>query len=214
MMRAKRVFSFVACLALLVCWMSGHSGLAESKSLYNHGMDVIHLMAEMIGSDDYVNLFTENTEIREIVDQLAEGDYAEPEAVYVLTVPAENLNAMAELGALDNASDALKQKLNQRMIASLVSQVNGRSGAVKLAAASVCTAGKTFVHDQAQDMIYLYVFANTAPVAVTFTVGEDHTVSASGMFVVYDDFPCGSAGEIEAFFEELEVDVQPLEDQF
>ena len=85
---------------------------------------------------------------------------------------------------------------------------------MKLAAASVCTAGKTFVHDQAQDMIYLYVFANSAPVAVTFTVGEDHTVSASGMFVVYDDFPCGSAGEIEAFFEELEVHVQLLEEHF
>lgn len=207
----KKMICCLLCVSMLA--MSSAS-LAETQSLYAHGMDVIHLMAEMIGSEDYVNLFTVNTEIREIVDQLAAGDYAEPEAVYVLTVPVESLNAMAELGALDNASDALKQNLNQRMMASLVSQVNGRSGAVKLAAASVCTAGKTFVHDQAQDMIYLYVFANTAPVAVTFTVGEDHTVSASGMFVVYDDFPCGSAGEIEAFFEELEVHVKHLENHF
>lgn len=208
----KKMICCFLCTVLMLS--AGSACLAATKTLYSHGMDVIHLMAEMIGSDDYVNLFTENTEIREIVDQLAKGDYSEPEAVYVLTVPAESLNAMAELGALDNASDSLKQNLNQRMMASLVSQVNGRSGAVKLAAASVCTAGKTFVHDQAQDMIYLYVFANTAPVAVTFTVGEDHTVSASGMFVVYDDFPCGSAGEIEAFFEELEVHVQPLENHF
>ena len=205
----------ICCLLCAALMLSvGSACLAETKSLYSHGMDVIHLMAEMVGSENYVNLFTANTEIREIVDQLAKADYTEPEAVYVLTVSEEILNAMAELGALESASDALKQYLSQRMMTSLVSQINGRSGAVRLAAASVCTAGKTFIHHDAQDLIYLYSFANAAPVAVTFTVGEDQTVSASGMFVVYEDFPCGSAEEIEAFFEEVEVRVQPLEGHF
>lgn len=204
----------IGCLLCVIMLAMGIVCLAETQSLYAHGMDVVHLMAEMVGAEDYVNLFTANTEIREIVDQLAEGDYTEPEAVYVLTVPEESLTYMAELSTLENTSDALKQYLKQRMTASLVSQINGRSGAVKLAAASVCTAGKTFVHDQAQDAIYLYVFANTAPVAVTFTAGEDQTVSVSGMFVVYEDFPCGSVEEIEDFFEEINVQVQKLPEHF
>ncbi len=204
----------IGCLLCVIMLTMGSVCLAKTQSLYAHGMDVIHLMAEMVGSEGYVNLFTANTEIREIVDQLAEGDYTEPEAVYVLTVPEESLTSMAELSTLENASDALKQYLKQRMTASLVSQINGRSGAVKLAAASVCTAGKTFVHDQAQDAIYLYVFENASPVAVTFATGEDQTVSASGMFVLYEDFPCGSAEEIEAFFEEVEVHAQSLTEHF
>lgn len=206
----KKMLCRIMGITLALVMIAGSACLAETRSLYDHGMDVVRLMAEMVGSEDYVNLFTANTEIREVVDQLSEGDYSEPQAVYVLTAPEESLTTMAELGALETASDGLKHHLKQRMMTSLISQINGRSGAVKLAAASVCTAGKTFVHDQAQDAIYLYVFENTAPVAVSFATGEDQTVSASGMFVLYEAFPCGSAGEMEAFFEEINVHVQLL----
>ena len=61
----------ICCFLCAVLMLSVCSAcLAETKTLYNHGMDVIHLMAEMIESDDYVNLFTVNTEIREIIDEL------------------------------------------------------------------------------------------------------------------------------------------------
>lgn len=59
-------------------------------------------------------------------------------------------------------------------------------------------------------MIYLYTYENAFPVAVTFTVGEDGSVSASGIFVLYEEFTCGSAEEIEAFFSDLGVVVNEV----
>ena len=79
-------------------------------------------------------------------------------------------------------------------------------------ASSVCTVGKTFVNENAtEDVIYLYTYENALPVAVTFTIGEDQAVSASGVFVMYDGFTCGSADEIKSFFSDIIVDVTEVQ---
>ena len=115
---------------------------------------------------------------------------------------------MAELSNLEGASEELKNYLTQRVMASLMSQINAMSGVENLAASSVCTVGKTFVSENAEEnVIYIYVFEGTAPVAVTFTLGEDHTVSATGTFIFYDGFTCGSAKEIESAFSDIAVNV-------
>ena len=91
---------------------------------------------------------------------------------------------------------------------SLMTQVNSMAGAETLAATSMCTVSKTFVSENADsDVTYLYTYADAAPVAVSFTVGEDHAVSASGSFVLYDGFTCSSEAEIKSFFSYLTVDV-------
>ena len=83
--------------------------------------------------------------------------------------------------------------------------------AMNLAAASVCTSGKTFVSDEiSESVIYLYTFDDARPISVTFTCGEDNTVSASGMFMMNDEFPCDSVAEIEEFFGEVGVNVSEV----
>ena len=37
------------------------------------------------------------------------------------------------------------------------------------------------------DTIYLYTFENAVPVAVSFTVGEGNTISASGTFLIAEE---------------------------
>ena len=56
-------------------------------------------------------------------------------------------------------------------------------------------------------MIYLYTYDNAVPAAVTFSVGEDHTISANGIFVLYDKFADGSADEIKSSFSNIKVEV-------
>ena len=115
---------------------------------------------------------------------------------------------MAELSDLEGVSEELKNYLTQRVIASLMSQINAMSGVENLAASSVCTVGKTFVSENAtENVIYIYTYEGTAPVAVTFTLGEDHSVSATGTFILYDGFTCGSAEEIRGIFGDITVNV-------
>lgn len=187
---------------------------AEAKSLYTQGLEVIQLMSEMTQSEEYINLYTENDGIKGIVQNIRSGDYTTPKAVYAVSITDENLAKIAELSNLGGVSEGLKSFLTQRIFSSLMVQINSMSGVENLATASVCTIGKTFVNEDVdENVIYLYTYDNAFPVAVTFTVGEGHAVSASGTFIMYDKFTCGSADEIKSFFNYVTVEVTevPLE---
>ncbi len=217
----KKSFRSIICVvaismsAIMVLSLSGCSkneSKPEQKSLYAQGLEVVQLMVEMTQAEEYVDVYTANSEIKTVIQDISSGNYSEPKAVYSLSITEENLAAMAELNNLDNASEGLKDFMMQRVFASLMTQLNGMSGVEKLAASSVCTVGKTFVNENANDdVIYLYTYEDATPVAVTFTVGEDRAVSANGVFVMYDEFTCGSAEEIKSFFNDITVEVAEVQ---
>lgn len=200
------ILALVMVLSLSACGNNAEN--TETKSLYAQGLEVIKLMSEMTRTEEYVDIFTESNEIKSVVQDISTGDHSRPKAVYAISIADDDLVAMAALNSLDNASDGLRSFLMQRVLGSLMTQINGMSGVTNLATASVCTVEKTFVDENAtEDVIYLYTYENAVPVAVTFTIGEDHAVSASGVFVMYDGFTCDSADEIKSFFSYIGVDV-------
>lgn len=200
------VLALVIILGLAACGAANE--VKESRSLYAHGLDVISMLSEMTRSENFIGIYTANSEIKDIILALGDHSYETPDAVYAITVPEETLMGMAELSNLEDASEELKTYLTHRVMASLISQINAMSGVENLAASSVCTVGKTFVSENAtESVIYIYVYEGTTPVAVTFTLGEDHTVSATGTFIFYDGFTCGSAEEIQTVFSDITVDV-------
>lgn len=184
---------------------------AETKSLYAQGLEMVQLMSEMAQSKECMGIYTESSEIQTIIQNISLGDFSSPEAVYAISVADDDLAAIMELSNLDNVSEELKNCLKQKIFASLITQINSMSGVENLAASSVCTVGKTFVNENAtENVIYLYVYENAVPVAVTFTIGENQAVSASGMFILYDGFACGSADEIKSSFRYITVEVSEV----
>lgn len=207
-MKKKIVFVLVLSMLLALSACGIASEKKDSKSLYAHGLDVIDMLSEMTRSENYIGIYTANSEIKDIILELGKHTYETPSAVYAITVPKDTLTGMAELSNLEGASEELKNYLLQRVMASLMSQINAMSGVENLAASSVCTVGKTFVSENAtENVIYIYVYEGTVPVAVTFTLGEDHTVSATGTFIFYDGFTYGSAEEIRNVFSDIAVNV-------
>ena len=206
----KKAFAFVLVLVIILglAACGAVKEVQESKSLYAHGLDVVSMLSEMTRSESFIGIYTANSEIKDIILALGEHPYDTPAAVYAITIPEDVLMGMAELSNLGDASEELKSYLTQRVMASLMSQINAMSGVENLAASSVCTVGKSFVSESAtENVIYIYAYEDTAPVAVTFTLGEDHTVSASGTFIFYDGFTCGSAEEIQGVFSDIAVNV-------
>lgn len=51
--------------------------------------------------------------------------------------------------------------------------------------------------------MYLYIYEDSAPVAVYFTVDEDYTVYASGNYLTYKDLTTNSTEEIVTLFENM-----------
>lgn len=216
-MKAKKIIStlvaFVMTIFLCACGGATASGSNTSeKSLYEQGLGVISLMAEAASAEEYVGAYTGNPEILEIIQNVAAGDYTTPTAVYSLSVREEVLLSMLGLENLNGISAELKDNLLSRSFVSLITQINGYAGVNNLAASSVLTLGKSFVDiSLTEDVIYIYAFENALPVAVTFTVGENGSVSAGGNFIMYEEFTCGSVAEVQEFFSEFGAEVTEVE---
>lgn len=200
----------VMVLSLSAC--GTNEGNVEAKSLYAQGLEIVQLMSELTQSAEYVDFSSGDTEIKSAIQNISTGDYTTPKAVYAISVADESLAAMAGLNNQDSVSKGLKSFLTQKVLGALITQINGRSGMVNLAATGVCTVGKTFVNENInENVIYLYTYDNAVPVAVTFIVGEDQSIYASGVYIMYDIFPCGSADEIESFFSVYDITVKVTE---
>ena len=216
-MRAKRIMNMLVVIIMIIslCACGGtdtSGGNTSDKSVYDQGLDVISLMAEAAYTEEYVAAYTGNPEIMEIIQNIGAGDYTTPKAVYSLSVSDEILLSMLGLENLSSISAELKDNLLSRSVGSLITQINGYAGVNNLAASSVLTLGKTFVDSSVtEDMIYIYTFENALPVAVTFTVGENGSVSAGGNFIMYEEFTCGSVEEVQAFFNEFGAVVTEVE---
>ena len=169
-------------LVLSLCACGGqNSNTTSSKTLLEHGLDVIATMDEMADSDEYINFYTASKEMAEIVKDIGKGDHSAPTAVYKITIAKEAMDAWDMLGGLEGLSESLKTAMRQKAFgAALITQINAQNGATTLAATTVCSAGKTFVSTEEDgDAIYLYVYENACPAAVSFVKGEDNTSLAS-----------------------------------
>ena len=185
----------------------------EEVSLYEQGLEVVSLMEEMANSESYIQLFTGNTEINEIIQNIAEGDYSQPAAVYEVIIPEDNYQIVFESAEVQTTmSEELERTMQKKVNAALVTQINALGSSMNLAASTVCTAGKSFI-DQGfeQDMIYIYTYENTAPVAITFLQEEDGIVSATGSFLINEELQELTEETIALLFEDMNVTVQKVE---
>lgn len=205
------ILALMLSLALVGCNNSSNS-TEQTKSLYEHGIELISLMQEMAESDAYFTLYTANDELKEIISAAGNGDYAEPKEVYQIKISEDMISGMAEVEGIDSLSDQLKAHVISRTYTAVATQINAAGGANMLAAASICTAGKTFVSSElTENTIYLYTYENATPAIVTFVAGEGGAVSASSYFIFYDDFKTDTAENIEQFFAEIAATVEVLE---
>lgn len=206
------VLAIVLAAALVVTLLLHFAGSKPEKSLYQQGIELIGLMEEMASNEPYIALYSAAPDLQEILSEAAQGDRSQPKAVYEISVPKGIIAAMAEVSGIEGLSDQLKAHAAARTHGALPSQINAAAGAQVLAAASICTMGKTFVNkDLADNTIYLYTYEDAIPAMVTFTPGEDHTVSASACFLFNQDFVADYVETVEAFFQELGAQVTLVE---
>ncbi|MDE5557420.1 MAG: hypothetical protein K2J32_06970 [Ruminococcus sp.] len=198
----------VSVLGLSACGNSKSN--PETKSLYAQGLEVVQLMNEMIQSDEYINAIATDS-LKPTIQELADGNYSKPKAVYSIYASDKEIAKLVEFKEFDNISDNLKSFVSSKFCNSLINLINSRGGAEDVAVAGICSAGKTFVNENVgENIIYLYTYDDAVPIAVTFITGDDNSVSANGVFVMYDEFTCNSADEIKEFFNYITVEVTEI----
>ena len=197
--------------AVLASVLLTSCGVTESElpSLEVRGMQIISMLEEIAESEEYLSIYSSDKELLNIIASFAEGDHSDPKTIYRLTLSEESVKSLCGTDVLTSLSPKLQDFLEGRVQASIINIANARGGSTALAAASICTAGKTFVSDEiTADTIYLYTFENAVPVAVSFTVGEGNTISASGTFLIAEELNTGSPESIKEFFSEIDLSVE------
>ena len=185
----------------------------EQFSLYEQGLEVVALMDEMVDSQSYVQMFTGNMQISEVIQSNTSGDYSEPLVVYEVVLQNDNfLGLLGNDETQESMSDELKEIISKKINASVITQLNAYGGSENLAASTICTAGISFVNNEVkEDIIYIYVYENTAPIAVMFLQEGNDIVSANGTFMFGEEFINLTEESISELFEGLYKTVRKAE---
>lgn len=214
----KTGFILFFAFALLLSGACSNLKKNEEKepSLYERGLEIISIMKEMAGSDEFISLFSVDTEASSILREAGEGDFSQPAVVYRIRFPEDAfLNSLLNFAEtdLENLSPSLQESLKSKALSSIFNQMNARFGGAKaLAASSVCIAENVFVYDGIEENeIYLYTYEDAVPAAVTFLKGRDDAVSATGTFVFYNISEAGSSWEeMLELLEDFGADVEEI----
>ncbi len=190
---------------------AAHSGQTDSMSLYDRGLKLISLIDETMENEEVLQLYSTNPDFNAIVTQAGEGDFSSPSAVYSLTFTdtgiAEFLSANSTT-LPDNISDELRDNILSRLYLTITNQINAYAGSEALTAASICTLTDGFVNTElSEPVIYIYTFNDAVPMAVTFVPKEDGAVFSNACPIFNDSFQADSQEELEAFFNDLSMDV-------
>lgn len=196
----KRIFLGLLAL-LLLAGLAGCGGKKEGASLYSQGLKLVELMDEMAQNEGYLAVMGGGArEWNDILFEASSGDRWEPKAVYAVTM-SMNYDA---LPIQEETSDALWDRLADGIFAALPNQINAGGGVESLTATSVCAASSTFLDKNAdENVMYIYVYDNAVPVAVTFLPGQDGAVSAAARYLLNEEFDVSSAKRIQAALSEL-----------
>lgn len=193
---------------------SSQAPAAPEKSLQQHGQELVSLMAEMVRSSQYTNLYTGDQEVQQLLATAGEGDFSAPQAVYAIRLPEtalDSLLALAGMGSISGFSPELRQVIQARVTSALPTQINAMGGANVLAAASVCTASDCFVSSQPpESVIYLYTYQNAVPAAVSFIPGEGGAVAASGMLILYQGGETMEVTQLRELLEQLGAEMEEV----
>ncbi|MBR3824486.1 MAG: hypothetical protein IKJ39_04730 [Lachnospiraceae bacterium] len=199
------------CAVLLLTLIFALTGCGEKKRLVDHGMEVVELIEEAINSKEYVMIYSASEQITRVIEEVAEGDFSELEAVYSIRIDEDDLLEMADVD-LDDMPESLQKVMKSKMAGSVANMINAWSGAEKLATSSIISMGKTFAFkEEVENQIYLYIFEDAKPIMVSFVAGEDKTVSAGGTVIFADDFECDSADDVEDLLREYDADVEEVD---
>lgn len=211
MKKIRNIFVVLALIGI-VCLCSGCSTQKnDEKSLYAQGIEIVSLMKEMVENEDYLDIYTENEAILQHLSGAGPADPTKPKAVYEISVPEDELMQLFQLEKNTDFSDSLKSFLKARTYSAFASELNAMGGAELLAASSICTTVKNFIStDFTGNVLYLYLYENSAPVLISFSSNSENIVTATGNFILCEAFNSRTKEDIEAFFEYISVDVKEV----
>lgn len=177
-----------AILMVLVCWTVLPTALAEDALLL-HAVEMAADMDTLAESPLYMEAMNPAGEVRNLVAQFAEGEYAAPSAVWRTQLkPDALLPALSADGESQSEEALVARELLRRTSDSCVNMLNAREGVTAVAASAILTVSRAFPMEELESgCLYLLQYEKGLSVAVSFWPEGDGVVSAVARFMLADD---------------------------
>ncbi len=153
----------------------------EDKSqvdLYEKGTKMIDDMINIASTENYVEIFSQNKEINDIVDDLTSKDYQQVKAVYSITFDEnEMFDKLLAVGTVD-FPNVIKNEMKKKLNLTLGNQINSFDGTNYLVLSSIISKTDLFIRELQEDKIYIYLYDHGYSAYVSFTSHDENIVSA------------------------------------
>lgn len=90
-----------------LCSCSLNEEKRENISLADQGLKIVDLMWQMTASQEYARIAAGSSELQNRIQEIGDGDYTAPQAVYTISINEDSLMEAAGLGDLDQISGNL-----------------------------------------------------------------------------------------------------------
>lgn len=142
--------------------------------LAEKGLELIDRMNRLAHSEEYLNLMTGASEIRDEIAVITAIDYTKPREIYLVDGAA----------FVADTTDFIRNYMRKRTLRSVASMINGRNGTQSLAVTAMLQVDDAFRSEAVgHTIIFLYTYGSPYSVLVTYDPTEDGTVMALASFV-------------------------------
>lgn len=163
------------------------------------GLDLISKMDKLAESKEYIDSVSAQQDFKTILDEIAAGDYTTPKAVYKAAVPEGTVPAA--MGApIDMFDEDIRSLIDDRLLASIPSQLNAKDGVESIAALTIVSASTaSYIEGVEESQLYIFVYDNGYSAIVSYMPQEKNVVSISAGFVKSEELAAvSSADELNA----------------
>lgn len=177
------------------------------SSLYDRSLDMIGALSELVADENYRNNVGLPKKLEGIVSSLLEMNYSKPYAVYRVA----NLDNILEFiisGVSVTLDDDIKKYIEIDFSDGICNMILSSYGSEAIAANAIFNINNVFTDENVtENEMFIYVYEDAYPVAVTYIIGENGAVLANASYLISDEFIGTDIDELEKL---LKVGMIPL----
>mgnify|MGYP007049774313 CR=1 FL=1 len=198
----KKFVAALFALSMLVSLTGCVTKTTGATPLADKGLNLINEVDKLAECEEYIALFSSSGEITNVIKSIAENDYDDPKAIFVI----KDLDAIVFKNMMPEVKlpTDIESMVKGRFAGALPSQINAMNGAISLAATSILSHSGSFIYRELTDPVaYLYTYDNGYSFMVTFTPRDENIVNASVSIVINDGLSrCSTREDVVSFFVE------------
>ena len=212
-------------LFVTICFISGCSGILLSENmdknssnppqLTERGIQLISKVDTLAETEEYISLYTADTEIIDIIQNLSKQDYTKPETIFLL----ENGNdiLLQQMIPQINLSENILQMIQNKFATLLPTKINTITSTEALVVQSILNYNESFIDlTVSSPSTYLYTYPNGYSFIVNYIPQKEGIVEANISVILHPELSqCSSTDDLIQFFkntlllENLNISIVP-----